>query len=219
MTVPWIAAGLGLAACLAHLAYVNVGISKLLNAAILRRRLGKSSVELLYVGGTLVFAGLAGVIVFGVLGLPPAVIGTDCGWLVLVGIAVTICLVVAVPASRSREPSRLRRFLLCLGGGAEEVLWRGVSIAALLQWGLGAPWGYLAAAVGFSGLHFARYGRRGIAFILLFSLAISVLAWAFGLLAAVAAHIAWNAYAGLRRRREPQTRITGEVSRTPVDEW
>lgn len=209
------AVGIGLTSCLAHIAYVRKGLPWLLFSKPFRGRLRTSTVELLYVGGTVLIASLSTTGVALTVGFPEPQFNVDPWWLLLCTLVVVIVLVSFTPHPRSGEPSRLRRLLLCLGGGAEEVLWRGVAIAAIAATGLGLPWAYLISTLGFTSLHITRYGKRGMGFIALFSIAVSLLAWSFGLLAAITAHVAWNAYTALRRPRDDRP----AASRKSVDEW
>lgn len=214
-----LAAGVGLSACLAHVLYARTGVSTLLTSAASRGRLGASSVEVIYVGGTVLIAGVSGIVVLGTSEPPRSELDAGPGWLSYVLIGGLVAALVLTPDPRSREPSRLRRLLLCLGGAGEEVIWRGVAVSALVLAGIAVPWAYMIAAVGFSALHVPRYGRRGMAFILLFSLAVSVLAWTFGLVAAIAVHVTWNASMARRRPRSSRPSGREQVSRAPVDEW
>lgn len=207
--------GVGLTACLAHIAYVRKGIPWLLFSRQFRGRLRASTVELLYVGGTLFIAVISGTGLVLTNGFPEPQFKVDPWWLLICTVAVVISAGSFTPDPRSEEPSRLRRLLLCFGAGAEEVLWRGVAVGAIATTGLALPWAYLISTLGFASIHITRYGRRGMGFIALFSIAMSLLAWSCGLLAAITAHVAWNAYTALRRPPDDSSTI----SREPVDEW
>lgn len=185
----------------------------------MRGRLSRSTIELLYTGGTVLLATVAGIIVFSTIGPPPAIFPMNP--LIFAGLATAVTILAALPQDDAsfHEPRRMRRLLLCLGGGAEEVLWRGAGISSLAYLGLPMPWAHIIITVGFTAIHLERYGRRGLGFIAIFSLFMAVTTWLLGLLIAVFFHVSWNAFMCLRRhtyRPSPGTRL---VQRRPTDEW